>query len=269
VTKGLRLVVFSESIISDIANPQATTVRAMCQAFANLGHDVTHLEERGNPVLTRMLRTRGYGPMRAFNQRYPQIRYRQYEMPGGAERSVWFGREVATADAVAAYPGTPETVIAELEARDDARLVRFWAGQADPDDLWLQWAMPAVLPRTGSDARSGWLVVAYDDTNPITADAMDRLALGTLDDPDWPFFPEIEAEDRYLRAEAVFIKATENLARQLLPVANGATTVLFGTDGRPIGGNSDVPQQFDARRRAARLTVEIDRILGERRSSGR
>src|SRR4029079_13727855 len=188
VTPQLRLVVFSESIISDIGNPLATTVRAMCQAFADLGHDVTHLEERGNPALTRMLETRGYAPMRAFNERYPLIRYRQYELPAGVERAVWLGREVATIDAIVAYPGTPLEVIDELERRDNPLLVRFRPG-AEPGirELMPLWTQPAVLTRVAPGTRDALTVVAYDDPVAVDRDGWGRISAGLFDVVGWEY----------------------------------------------------------------------------------
>lgn len=269
MTGQLRLVVFSESIISDIGNPIATTVRAMCQAFAGLGHDVTHLEERGNPALMRMLQTRGYAPMRAFNTCYPLIRYRQYAVPAGAERSVWFGRETATIDAVVAFPGTPEQVMAELEARDNARLVRFWPG-ADEDVLtWMPlWTDPAVFPRAVSSERAGSCVVAYNNITEMAGDSQDRIALGTFDDPDWPYLAEVLAEARYQRCETVTMDASVDIARALLPVANGAVTELVDKNGTLVRRLTEVPKANDARQRALALSVVIERVLTRRLQSG-
>jgi hypothetical protein len=156
VTARLRLVVFSPSIISDIGNPQATTVRAICQAFVEAGHDVTHLEERGNPHLREMLQLRGYAPLRAFNDRYPLIRYRQYDLTGGWERVVWFGREIGTADSVVAYPGIADAIIQEIAAIESPRIVTFWPGVAGAKrDLLPLWYEPADLPEEAND-------IAYD-----------------------------------------------------------------------------------------------------------
>ena len=79
----LRVVVFSPSIVSDVDNPQAGDVRALCQALVDLGCDVTHLEVRGNPWLRALLETQGAEPLRTFNRDYPLIRYRMYSLPSG------------------------------------------------------------------------------------------------------------------------------------------------------------------------------------------
>src|SRR5690242_3683671 len=199
----------------------------MCQAFADLGHDVTHLEERGNPALTRMLETRGYAPMRAFNERYPLVRYRQYELPTGAERAVWLGREVATADAMVAYPGTPLGVIDELDRRDNPLLVRFWPG-AEPDlrELMPLWTEPAVLTRIAPGTRDDLIVVAYDDSIDIDRENWGKLSAGLAGASGWEYVPEVLIEDRYQHAQTVAMLDTIDLARKLLPVANGATTEL-------------------------------------------
>jgi hypothetical protein len=265
VTPQLRLVVFSESIISDIGNPMATTVRAMCQAFADLGHDVTHLEERGNPALTRMLETRGYAPMRAFNERYPLIRYRQYELPGGVERAVWLGREVATIDAVVAYPGTQLGVIDELDRRDNPLLVRF-SPRAEPEirELMPLWTDPAVLSRPAHGPRDAQIIVAYD--NVILAGSPDsvRLSAGTFDEPDWSYVPEVLIEDNYQRSKKVTFEESVDLARALLPVANGATTELVDRRGNRVQLLWAIPPINAAEPRAELLAAELTRTLAER-----
>ena len=265
MTPQIRLVVFSESIISDIGNPTATTVRAMCQAFADLGHDVTHLEERGNPALTRMLETRGYAPMRAFNERYPLVRYRQYELPDGAERAVWLGREVATIDVVVAYPGTPLGVIDELDRRDNPMLVRFWPG-AEPGirELMPLWTDPAVLSRPSQSARDEHVVVAYDDTPwKVPLDSL-RLSAGTADGFGWSYVPEVLIEDHYQRSINVTFSESIDVARALLPVANGATTELVDGRGNRVQWFWAIPPMNAAGPRADRLAAEITRILSER-----
>jgi len=265
VTPQIRLVVFSESIISDIGNPTATTVRAMCQAFADLGHDVTHLEERGNPALTRMLETRGYAPMRAFNERYPLVRYRQYELPDGAERAVWLGREVATIDVVVAYPGTPLGVIDELDRRDNPQLLRFWPG-AEPEirELLPLWTDPAVLSRPSQGARDEHVVVAYDDTPwKVPLDSL-RLSAGTADGFGWSYVPEVLIEDHYQRSIKVTFSESIDVARALLPVANGATTELVDGRGNRVQRFWAIPPMNAAGSRADRLAAEITRIMSER-----
>lgn len=128
--QNLRIVVFSPSIISEVGNPQAVMVREICQAFADLGCDVTHLEERGNSWNREMLLSQGSEPVRAFNRDFPQIRYRQYEIPQGIHRSVWFGRELATADLVVVYPGSPDGVVEEAEGFAVRQVVRIWDSAA-------------------------------------------------------------------------------------------------------------------------------------------
>jgi hypothetical protein len=264
MTRQLRLVVFSQSIISDIGNPQATTVRAMCQAFAETNHDVTHLEQRGNPALLRMLKTRGYAPMRAFNERYPQIRYRQYDLPAGAERAVWFGREIATADAVVAYPGAAVEVVSQLEARDSASVVRFWPGADDRSrELLANWTDPAVLPRIAPGLRDELLVVAYDDIIELDRPDWPRVSVGAANPSGGLFVPEVLVEDRYQRAQTVAMDAEEDLARILLPVANGATTELVDSAGETVRLITAVPPDNDARRRAHQLALEIDRLIAD------
>lgn len=269
MTRQLRLVVFSQSIVSDIGNPQATTVRAMCQAFAEAGHDVTHLEQRGNPALMQMLKTRGYAPMRAFNERYPLIRYRQYDLLAGAERAVWFGREIATADVVVAYPGTPDEVLAELEARDSVSVVRFWPGAVGRmRELLPLWTEPAVLTRSAPSPRDDQLIVAYDNVVAIDRPGWTSLCVGSAGSSRAPFVPEVLIEDRYQRTRTVAMGAEEDVARALLPVANGASTELMDQSGTTLRRITSVPAANDARRRVQQLVQEIDRLLAERLERG-
>jgi hypothetical protein len=266
VTKRLRIVVFSESIISDIGNPMATTVRAICQALVELGHEVTHLEERGNQALTRMLQTRGYAPMRAFHKNYSQIRYRQYDLPSGSERTVWFARETATADAVVAYPGTPEAVLALVESSAKSRLLWDWLRAGSPD--WAKnhlWFDPGVLP---TSARSlvggssvGRVVVAYDSIHQGDWERFTTISAGTADAPGWKFVPECDLRAIYSDGREVWISVGdligEGRVRALLPVAYGATTKIEITDF-VIHQINELPDFHNARFRAQWL---VDRMM--------
>jgi hypothetical protein len=124
--RNLRIVVFSPSVVSTRDNPGANRVREMCQALIALGCDVTHLEERGNAWYRAMLEAEGAEPLRAFNRDFPLIRYRFYDIPQGIHRSVWFGRELATADLVIVYPDSPEGVVEEVAGFAVPQVVRLW-----------------------------------------------------------------------------------------------------------------------------------------------
>jgi hypothetical protein len=146
MTSRLRIVVFSPSIVSDIGNPMAATVRAICQALADDGHDVTHLEERGNPHVRELLLRHGSQPLRDFNDRHPLIRYRQYDLSRGWERVIWFGREIATADVVVAYPGVDDAVIQEVAAISSPKIIAFWPGTSGEEAALVPlWYAPADL----------------------------------------------------------------------------------------------------------------------------
>ena len=272
MSRQLRIVVFSPSIISDIGNPQATTVRAMCQAMVDAGHDVTHLELRGNPWLDHMLRQRGYSPMRAFNERYPLLRYRQYTIPKGMERSIWFGREVATADALIASPGTPDETMEDVRAFDVKRLLRFWPESSDEArDLIPDWFEPAICPvATGSD-RTETVSVAYDNEFPSGAGGL-KCSVGALDDPEWPYHAEILIPDLYSVSRLVQIGPLGDdpfeRARALLPVAHGATVELVDVTGQAIERIEAIPETNNARLRAIKLTNAIDLILHARLAAG-
>lgn len=270
--RRLRLVVYSQSIISDIGNPRATTVRAMCQAFVDAGHDVTHLEERANPFLQEMLRLRGYAPMRVFNERYPLVRYRQYTVTGGWERVIWFGREIGTADAVVTYPGVSDAVINEISALSSPRIVPFWTDASGEErDLLPLWFEPAVLSRPGEAPRDEELVVAYDSTLTVADGLIPRMSLGRLTAQGWTTTSEIQAEARYMRARTVFMSedlaSGSSLARVLLPVANGATVRLVDRNSAVTRDITKVPDANNAQVRATRLAEAIDQMLAARQTS--
>lgn len=265
--RKLRFVVFSPSIISDLGNPQATTVRAMCQALIDLGHDVTHLEPRVNPFVTELLHTRGYGPVRSFNARYPLLRYRQYEPTGGFARRVWFSREIGTADVVVAYPGCGDEVMEEVIGLESPRMLAFFPGAervgADLLDAWFQ---PAVVPVAASGERSGTLAVAYDTRPDI--EAAQGVSSGRFSDGQWPYVPEVDLPDRYGTAERIRMSAEEltgmRLARALLAVASGATVDLIGPNGSVERTISDLPVANNAAIRAGQLSETITRVLDSR-----
>jgi len=71
-------------------------------------------------------------------------------------------------------------------------------------------------------------------------------------------------EDRYQRAQTVALLKSVDLARALLPVANGAATELINQNGETIEVITGIPPLNAARPRADRLAAEITRILAER-----
>jgi hypothetical protein len=94
--------------------------------------------------------------MREFNERYPLIRYRQYDLVGGWERVVWFGREIATADVVVAYPGVPDAIVEEVAAITSPRMVAFWPGATGRKrDLLPLWYEPVESPVVAHDTKAG------------------------------------------------------------------------------------------------------------------
>jgi hypothetical protein len=208
--------------------------------------------------------------MRAFNERYPLIRYRQYELPAGVERAVWLGREVATIDAVVAYPGTPLGVIDELDRRDNPQLVRFWPG-AEPGirELMPLWTDPAVLTRLAPGTRDALDVVAYDDQPQVDRDGWGRISAGLVNATGWEYLPEVLIEDRYQRAQTVAMLDTVDLARKLLPIANGAATELIDSSGQTVEVITGIPPINAARLRAERLAAEMTRVLTERAGAAR
>ena len=230
--RPLRLVCFSPSLIADIDNPAVTSIRALLGALAAAGHEVTHLERRGNALLDRQLRRRGSVALRAANARYPEVRIRLHDLPPGRQnRVVWFGTEVSTADAVIAFPGTPDDILELIARFETPHLVRIVPTGAE-GDMNLGSA-PVVEPRSPAESRSSILVVAYDNINEPWIDAvpvdLDRLVVGTTDLPGWTYLPEVEVAERYRTSMAALILGAgdhpDTRARLLLPLAAGCSAV--------------------------------------------
>lgn len=268
--RALRFVAFGGSLASEWDNPSATSTRAVLAELVAAGHEVTFLEQRGNPHVIAMLRGRGSAPFKAFTERYRGIHVRTYDLPSGWERTVWFGREIATADAVIALPGTPDALLSEIGGVASSYLARFIdesfavdhpgyrlvrAGAVPgPRDLVLG---PAVRLRPGAGERDGRpLAVIYDEA---TADfgqyAGYRVvvtASATIEGVE--FVPEVELPELYQRHRAaVVVDASDSVwskARQLLPLASGCE--LIDTAGQPV--DLDL-RPFDATRQAAGIVA--------------
>src|SRR5215213_9009206 len=142
----LRFIALGASIASDWNNPVATSARAVLSAIAAAGHDVTFLEQRGNTTLAGLLAMRGSRPFKTFTNRYPEIQYRTYDLPRGWERTVWFGRQIGTADVVIALPGTPDPFLPEIAALPSPHLLRF------VDEALAIERTDFTLARAGADA---------------------------------------------------------------------------------------------------------------------
>jgi hypothetical protein len=125
--RPLRFVFFGRSIVSDWENPAAATSRAVLRALSDLGHETRFLEERGNQPTVDLLRARGSAPLRAFTKEFPDIVYRTYELPSGAERTLWLARELGDVDAVVALNDAPPEVLDELSRVPLPRLIRIVA----------------------------------------------------------------------------------------------------------------------------------------------
>lgn len=230
--RPLRLVCFSPSLIADIDNPAVTSIRALLGALAAAGHEVTHLERRGNALLDRQLRRRGSVALRAANARYPEVRIRLHDLPPGRQnRVVWFGTEVSTADAVIAFPGTPDDILELIARFETPHLVRIVPTGAEGDVAL--GSTPVVEPRSPAESRSGILVVAYDNIDEPWIDVvpadLDRLVVGATDMPGWTYLPEVEVAERYRTARAALVIGTgdhpDARARLLLPLAAGCSAV--------------------------------------------
>ena len=228
----LRLMCFSPSLIADIDNPAVTSTRALLGALAAAGHEVTHLERRGNGLLDRQLRRRGSVALRAANARYPEVRIRLHDLPPGRQnRVVWFGTEVSTADVVIAFPGTPDDILDLIARFETPYLVRIVPDGAEGD---MNVSATAVVePRSPADSRNGTLVVAYDNIDEPWIEAiptdLDRVIVGARDLPGWTYLPEVEVAERYRAAKVALVLGAgdepDARARLLLPLAAGCTAV--------------------------------------------
>jgi hypothetical protein len=261
---SLRLAVFGESIVSDWGNPAATTWRALLRTLTAAGHDAVFFERRRNRATVELLRARGAEPLRAFAARYPDLHYRTYDLPRGLERSVWFGKEIATLDAVVVLDTAPAEIVDELRAYRTPRLLRLLhqtgtadlgALAADFDLLLTSQSAPdgdalAIGPAVETPVvqlvspRSGVLVVAYDD--PLQADAtaanLGSLATrlitpGALALP-WEFVPEVALPDLFRAAEVAVVVTSDvsplAAARFALPLASGCPVLAVRGGGPPL-----------------------------------
>lgn len=247
----MRLVVFGSSIVSDWRNPIATSARPILSSLVAMGEDVLFLEERNNPWLVGLLKTRGLAPVRAFDAAYPDLQHRTYDPPRGRQRSIQFAQQVGTADAIVALPGTPEPVLAEIGTFHSPSVVRavpFDAALTEADlrlgsldqagcDAVFGPAVP-VQPPPSNGERSAAVVVAYDaaaggavaaamaDLRPLLVDQTDEGLQG------WEYIPEVVLPEWFgrCRTAAVVGDWRDELAwaRLLLPLASGCRVVAIG-----------------------------------------
>lgn len=286
--KSLRFVALAGSFVSDWGNPVATSARAVLSAIAAAGHDVSLFERRGNPALSALLANRGSRAYKTFTERYPRLRLRTYDLPGGWQRTVWFGAEIGTADAVIALPGTPEELLPEIIAVRSPHLVRLidesFASYGDgfrlvragadlgPAELAFGPAVETVPTESAGRSKQP-LLVAYDDAVAAQRIAKATAALapvtivtGTADLPAWTYLPEIELPSWYARhLSAVVIAAGDSPwseARRLLPLASGCEP--FDPENRSdlSRGDSSIPAPASAQVQAARIVEAVRSRLG-------
>lgn len=270
----LRLVVFSPSLIADIDNPGATSTRALLGALSAAGHDLTHLELRGNALLDQQLRTRGSAALRSLNARHPEIRVRQYDLPPSRQnRGVWFGTEVSTADAVVALPGTPDEVLELIAPFETPHLVRVVPPGAVGD---LTIAPLLCVERRAPLVRTiDLLAVAYDNIDVVRCRAIpehaERVVVGASDLMGWRYLPEVEVAELYRSARAAMVLETderpEAVARSLLPVAAGCHLVggESTVDAGPLWSDGfELPVGNDSADIATRLVDEIKATLSDK-----
>ena len=130
------------------------------------------------------------------------------------------------------------------------------------------WTEPAVLARVAPGTRDALTVVAYDDSIDFDREGWERISAGLANLNGWEYVPEVLIEDRYQRAQTVAMLDTVDLARKLLPVANGAKVQLVDSAGQAVQTVDTVPENNNARLRAERLVEEITRLLTRNMRTG-
>ena len=98
-TEGrLRWAIFTNSVVSDVDNPDAHLWRALGRLLRRHGHVATFFEPRGNDAVRALLRRSGSQALSEFRDRHPDIEYRTLEPRRGADLVDWMSRTLATAD---------------------------------------------------------------------------------------------------------------------------------------------------------------------------
>ncbi len=197
--------------------------------------------------------------MRAFGRAYPDILNRTYDLPRGSERSVWFGREVSTADAAILLDDAPAEIFDEIVAYDTPRLVKILArtekavtvpvGEDRFDLIIGEGTHPAVEISAGkpSAERSGIILVAYEDEalrtvlRKLSPLHPELITPGRLPEP-WRYVPEVQMPTLYSTAAVtVIVGGRQEVGidvRTLLPAASGSPTI----EVVPAGVQADWPE---------------------------
>lgn len=242
----LRLVVFGQSIVSEVGNPRATTSRAICRALLAQGHDVTFLEDRRNEALVRQMREHGAGPLLAASAPGTALPYRTYDTPAERERNVWLGREATTADAFLVLHDTPPEIREAATALAAPHLIRLCEVPSEAGSITLQQPDgdgemipygPAVLAGlTGGDP-AGITLLTYasaDETRPVAAGldvtGVRVIASGEGEAPDGDYVPEERLAPLLATANLVVVLPGTTgpgwQGRALLPIATGARSLV-------------------------------------------
>ncbi len=250
----MRFVCFGASIVSEIGNPKATSIRALLSSLAHRGHQVVFLEKRLNSHFVQMLHVHGARGLDEFVRTYPEIPYRTYDIPDPRELDVWLGRESSTADAFILFDGTPQEMLdgvtrlnaphliklSEHVAADGSSTLIAVDGSSDRAPQ-IQFAPTVAVSEAGSlDRPLTHLVVVYDQPDPddnVAARLPNATVLTVCGDgaPEHQRVTEAELPDWYLRTQVVVIldeaRPGGDQSRYLLPAANGARAILVITHG--------------------------------------
>ena len=157
--RSLRIVIIGHSIRSDWHNPRAHTHRQVVRAVTSAGHDVLFLEERRNSSVVGQMTSSGPAALFAFDDDYPDIRYRSYDPPPPRELGVWLGLQASTAELMIMLDDAPEALLAAFRALQAPHLVRLHEF-AEDDSTFLM------------DTQTGSPVTAYHPVPPSGASAI-------------------------------------------------------------------------------------------------
>ena len=237
------LMIFGDSIRSDLDNPLATSWRAIMRALTRRGHEVVFIEPRRGESLTRLLRQRGSAPLRQFAEQYPDLQYRTLDLPRDRELSIWLARELALVDTVVVLDNASQEIRTRIAAYDEPRLLRIVqsadgyvaSGRSDPLDLGPAIdtsAVPSPQRNAGNPTRLA--VLAWDAEQSSLATQVwhaamtvdpnaSRLSLGSIELDGWRPITEMDLASALRDIDLALVIATQHPAgvtstvRSLLP----------------------------------------------------
>ena len=257
-----RVMVFGESIRSDMDNPLATSWRAIMRSLTRTGHEVVFIEPRRSDSLTHLLRHRGSAPLRQFADVYPELQYRTLDLPRSGELSLWLARELALVDAVVVLGNASDEITALIADYDEPRLVRvqstssgeFVTSNGHPIQLGPAIDLRGSSPRAIEDPkkprlavlawdaeRAGLATQVWHRVETIDAGAT-RSSLGSLALDGWRAVTELDLPTALVEIDIAIVIAGIHPAgpalsvRSLLPWSIGVRTITVAAH---VDGSSE------------------------------